>query len=110
MTIHPVGQTRAHPAKRDDRASIKFVDPHFIFEESKQLGLRQFERISVGGTLSILHAGFAIHPDAQSEARVQNGPIEETIAAPQLLPPRSSKAAAALRTHDDVCPALPAAR
>jgi hypothetical protein len=68
MTIHPIGQTRAHPAERDDRASIKFVDPHFIFEESKQLGLRKFERIDVGGTLSILHASFAIHPAAQSEA------------------------------------------
>lgn len=44
-----------------------------------------------------------------SGGSVQGGPIEETIAAPQLLPPRSSKAAAALRTHDDVCPALPAA-
>ena len=69
MTVHPIGQTRAHPTERDDRASIKFVDPHFIFEESKQLGLREFERIDVGGTLSILHASFAIHPDAERNAR-----------------------------------------
>src|SRR5207248_9530957 len=87
MTIHPVGQTRAHPAKRDDRASIKFVDPHFIFEESKQLGLRQFERISVGGTLSILHAGVAIHPDAQSEARAHQNERKKKLGwnqAPKL--------------------------
>ena len=69
MTIHPIRQTRAHPTERDDCASIKFVDPHFIFEESKQLGLREFERINIGGTLAILRAGFAIHPDTERNAR-----------------------------------------
>ena len=69
MTVHPIGQTRAHPTKRDDRASIKFVDPHFIFEEPEQLGLREFERISVGGTLSTLRTGFAIDPNTEHNAR-----------------------------------------
>src|SRR6266545_332906 len=35
LAVHPVGQTRTHPTERDDRASIKFIDPHFILEESK---------------------------------------------------------------------------
>ena len=69
MTVHPIGQTRAHPTERDDRASIKFVDPHFIFEKPEQLGLREFERINVGGTLSILRTGFAIHPNTERNAR-----------------------------------------
>src|SRR2546421_2380 len=68
MTVHPIGQTRAHPTERDDRAGIKLVDPHFIFEKPEQLGLREFERISVGGTLSILRAGFAVHPDTERNA------------------------------------------
>ena len=33
------------------------------------MGLREFERISVGGTLSILRAGFAIHPNTERNAR-----------------------------------------
>src|SRR5262249_57879621 len=69
MTVHPVRQTRTRPTERDDRASIKFVDPHFIFEESEHLGLREFERISVGGTLSVLHASFTIYPDTERNAR-----------------------------------------
>ena len=68
ITIHPIGQARAHPTKRDDGASIQFVDPHFTFEKPKQLGLREFEGISVRRTLAILCAGFPIHPDAQSNA------------------------------------------
>src|SRR5262249_5055496 len=68
MTIHPVDKPRAHPAERDDRATIKFVDPHFVFEESKQCRLREFERISVGRTLSILRASVAIHPATDSDA------------------------------------------
>ena len=69
ITVHPIGQTRAHPTKGDYRASIKLVDPHFIFEEPKQLGLRELERINVGRTLSILRTGFAIHPDTKRNAR-----------------------------------------
>ena len=69
MAVHPIGQTRAHPTERDDRASIKLVDPHFIFEEPEQLGLREFERIGVGGTLSMLRTGFAIHPNTERNAR-----------------------------------------
>src|SRR5258707_10128784 len=69
MAVHPIGQTRAHPTERNDRASIELVDPHFIFEKPEQLGLREFERIGVGGTLSILRTGFSIHPKTQRNPR-----------------------------------------
>src|SRR5258707_183534 len=69
---HNTNASRAASAltnKTVERASIQLVDPHFVFEEPEQLGLREFERISVGGTLSILRTGFAIYPDTERNAR-----------------------------------------
>src|SRR5439155_12575832 len=69
IAIHPVGQTRAHPTARDDCVSIKFVDPHFVCEESKQCRLRILEWVNFSWAISILHTGFAIHPQTDADTR-----------------------------------------
>src|SRR4029077_15417283 len=68
IAIHPVGHARGCFAQRNNCVRVEFVQPHFVFEEPKERGLRLFERIRFGGTISISDAGFAINPDAESHA------------------------------------------
>src|SRR5262249_50290977 len=69
IAIQPVGQTRSHPTERDDRVSIKFVDPHFIGEKATQCGLRIFEWVDLSRATSSFHPSLAIHPKSDADAR-----------------------------------------
>jgi hypothetical protein len=68
IAIHPIGQTCSHPTERDDRARIKFVNPHLVCEEAKQCGLRVFERVDFSWPITISNASLAVHPDAKPGA------------------------------------------
>src|SRR5258707_4944390 len=87
MAVHPIGQTRAHPTERNDRASIELVDPHFIFEKPEQLGLREFERIGVGGKHSNLRTGLAKHPHSELDTLRYNNTRQERTPQSQTLEP-----------------------
>ena len=58
--IHPARQERRHAAQRDDGVAIKFVDPHFVFEESEQSGLSLLKGIG--------DPGAAIHQNAEANS------------------------------------------
>src|ERR1041384_5371212 len=49
-TIQPARDERGRFAQRNNRVRIKFVDPHFVFEETKERGLRLLNGISLAGT------------------------------------------------------------
>ena len=58
---------RGHPTEGDDCAIIKFVDPHFVREESKQSWLRVFEWIDLSRPITFWCTSVAIHPDPEPD-------------------------------------------
>src|SRR6478735_398506 len=48
-TIQPARDQGGRLADRDDRVGVELVDPHFVFEEAKERGLRLLKRIGLAG-------------------------------------------------------------
>src|SRR4029077_1848031 len=61
IAIHPIGKPRENVGEYENGPIVNFVDPHFIFEKTKEHGLRALNWIRFRCT--------AVDPDADRYAR-----------------------------------------